>query len=289
VFDGRRGVGYNEDMTGKVITLTTDFGLADGYVGVMKGVILGIAPEATIVDLSHEIRPQDVRHGAFVLKTACRYFPPGTIHVVVVDPGVGSRRRILIAQGAPATFVVPDNGVLSWAVEDLSVDSVVHATEARYWRPAVSRTFHGRDIFAPLAAHLARGVPVEALGPAISDWLRIPFPLPRRDADVNQVQAEILHIDRFGNLITNVEVEAESGQITNVSGAPVTLSEHATITIGQRSVAGLHRSYAEDEPGQLLAIADSSGYLELAVREGSAAAVLDARRGDGVQIQVNPI
>jgi S-adenosylmethionine hydrolase len=274
-------------MTGKVITLTTDFGLADGYVGVMKGVILGIAPEATIVDLSHEIRPQDIRHGAFVLKTACRYFPPGTIHVVVVDPGVGSRRRILVVRGAPATFVAPDNGVLSWALEDLGVECVVGATEARFWRPAVSQTFHGRDVFAPLAAHLARGVAVEALGPAITDWLRIPFPMPRRGPEANRVRGEILHIDHFGNLITNVEVEALSGQVTNVSGVPVVLNEHSTIIIGQRSVAGLHRSYAEVESGQLLAIAGSSGYLELAVREGSAAALLDAHRGDCVQIQVN--
>ena len=273
---------------GRLITLTTDFGLADGYVGVMKGVILGIAPEATIVDLSHEIGPQDVRHGAFVLKTACRYFPPGTIHVVVIDPGVGSDRRILVARGASAMFVAPDNGVLSWSLEDLSVDCVVSATEARYWRPAVSRTFHGRDIFAPLAAHLARGVSVEALGPAISDWRRIPFPQPRRAPGANHVQGEVLHIDRFGNLITNIEVEAHSGRVSNISGAPIFLSEHAIITFGQRSVAGLHRSYADAEPGQLLAIVGSSGYLELAVREGSAAATLDARRGDGVQIQLNP-
>jgi len=275
-------------MTGKVITLTTDFGLADGYVGVMKGVILGIAPEATIVDLSHEIRPQDVRHGAFVLQTACRYFPPGTIHVVVVDPGVGSQRRILVARAAPDTFVAPDNGVLSWALEDLSVDGVVSVTEARYWRPAVSRTFHGRDIFAPLAAHLARGVPAEALGPAISDWLRIPFPKPRRTGNSNHMQGEILHIDRFGNLITNIEVEAGSGQVTNVSGVPIVLSEHATITVGRCGVASLHRSYAEVEPGQLLAIAGSSGYLELAVREGNAGVTLGVHRGDGIQIQWNP-
>ena len=276
-------------MTGKVITLTTDFGLADAYVGVMKGVILGIAPEATIVDLSHEIRPQDVRHGAFVLKTACRYFPPGTIHVVVVDPGVGSRRRILVARGASATFVGPDNGVLTWALEDVGVDCVVGATEARFWRPAVSRTFHGRDIFAPLAAHLMRGIPVESLGPAVSDWLRIPFPLPQRCPGANRVEGEILHIDRFGNLITNIELEADSGQVTNVSGGSVVLSESATFTIGPRSVAGLRRSYVEVEPGQLLAIAGSSGYLELAVRDGSAAAALGVRRGDSVQIQLNPL
>jgi S-adenosylmethionine hydrolase len=285
LFDRRQRLGYNGFMAGKVITLTTDFGLADGYVGAMKGVILGIAPDVTIVDLSHEVRPQDVRHAAFLVKTVSRYFPEDAIHVVVVDPGVGTRRRVLVARTASSTFVGPDNGVLSWTLDEQGVERVISATESRYWRPEVSLTFHGRDIFAPLGAHLAKGVPIEALGLPVSDWRRIPFPTPRLNQDESQVDGEILYVDRFGNLVTNLEVKTESGLVQNVIGPPIALGEHVIITVGSRHVSGLRRSYAEAEPGQLLAIIGSAGYLELAVREGNAAALLGVTVGDAVQIQ----
>ncbi len=280
-------VDYNALMN-RLLTLTTDFGLADGFPGIMKGVILSIAPDATIVDISHDVGAQDVRQGAFVLKTACRYFPPGAIHVVVVDPGVGSERRVLVARTSAATFVGPDNGVLSWALNGEQIEIAVSATDSRYWLPNVSRTFHGRDVFAPLAAHVAAGIPVEALGPLVDDWIRLPLPEPWFDAGEETVHGEILHVDHFGNLITNLEIEPESGRLTNLAVGSVFLHERSVIEVQGWRLRGLNRSYAEAEPGQLLAIAGSSGYLEVAVRGGNAAGMLGAYIGDMVQISLSP-
>jgi S-adenosyl-L-methionine hydrolase (adenosine-forming) len=272
----------------RVITLTTDFGLSDGFPAVMKGVILSIAPDATIVDLSHDINAQDVRQGAFVLKAACRYFPPGAIHAVVVDPGVGSDRRILAIRTSTATFIGPDNGILSWALSDQQIEVAVGATDPRYWLPQVSRTFHGRDIFAPLAAYVALGVPVESFGPPVTDWVWLPMPAPRLMANDAILYGEIIHIDHFGNLITNIEVEPDSGRVRNVASDPVTLHSGVVIEASGWRVAGLRHSYAEVAPGRLLAIVGSSGYLELAVREGIAAEAVGAHIGDAVQISLNP-
>ena len=253
------------------MTLTTDFGLDDAYVGVMHGVILGICPEARIVDLCHHIAPQNVRQAAFVLQTAHRYFPPGTVHVVVVDPGVGSARRALAVRTRRAFFVAPDNGVLSYLLEDEPPLEQVHLTQREYWLPAISQTFHGRDIFAPVGAHLAKGVPLAALGQPAEDLVRLPMWRPKTGPD-GVIRAQVLHVDHFGNLITNVPGEMLEGRdwVVQVKG---------------HGVQGLSRAYAEVEEGALLALVGSSGHLEIAVRNGSAAALTGAGPDSAVACQ----
>ncbi len=278
-----------------IITLTTDFGASDGYAGVMKGVILGIASDVTLVDISHDVLPQDVRGGAFVLKTASPYFPPGTIHVAVVDPGVGSERRILAVQTPRATFIGPDNGVLSWAIERESVLAFIHVNQPAYWLDTVSSTFHGRDIFAPVAAHLARGVPIERLGNAIDDLIRLPLPHPRYDA-FGTLHTEVIYIDRFGDLITGIEVKlddrcgesASFGLINLPNGAPqLYLTSQSRVEILGQRIDSVARSYADVAPGDLLALVGSSGHVEVAMRNGNAAAALKAQIGAPVRVTLH--
>jgi len=253
-----------------VITLTTDFGLSDGYVGAMHGVILGLCPEARIVDISHDIAPQDVRQAAFVLESAYRYFPAGAIHVAVVDPGVGSARRLVAVQTAAAFFVAPDNGLLTPILEAEPILAQVQLTRPAYWLPQVSHTFHGRDILAPVAAHLARGVALADLGEAVTDLARLPLPRPSLQPD-GAIAGQVLHTDRFGNLITNVPGELLAGPVA--------------VEIAGRRIRGLSPSYAAAEPGQLVALISSRGRLEIAVREGSAARELGAGPGEPVRIR----
>ena len=200
-----------------IVALLTDFGVSDGYVGIMKGVILGIAPETALVDISHDIPPQGIRAGAFVLKAASPYFPPGTIFVAVVDPGVGSERRIIAVRTPRAFYVGPDNGVLSWALQREDVQETINVTESGYWLPDVSRTFHGRDIFAPVAAHLAAGLPISRLGERIEDPVILPLPAPHLESD-QVVRGEVIYVDRFGNLITDIQLDARDRRIANLSG-----------------------------------------------------------------------
>ena len=255
-----------------IITLTTDFGLSDGYVGAMHGVILGICPQARIVDLSHDVAPQNVRQGAFVLHMAHRYFPPGTVHVVVVDPGVGSARRAIAIQTEDAYYVAPDNGVLSYVLETDHLLAQVHLTRREYWLPDISHTFHGRDIFAPVGAHLANGVGVEKLGQSVDDLARLPLSRAEVCSD-GSILAHVLYVDRFGNLITDAHGDL--------------LGNHSDWVVGMtgRRVEGISDSYADASKGQLLALIDSSGYLEIAVREGSAAAATGARPGSEISIR----
>jgi S-adenosylmethionine hydrolase len=242
-----------------LVTLTTDFGLADGYVGTMHGVILGICPDARIVDLAHDIEPQNLRQGAFVIHMAHRYFPAGTIHVVVVDPGVGSARRAIAMRTGNATFVAPDNGILSHVMSTEKVLELVELTEREYWLPEVSRTFHGRDIFAPVGAYIAAGVPLCKLGQPISDPVAYPIPEPQVAAD-GAIIGRVLYADRFGNLVTDVPGELLGG------------IADWDIEIGGRRIRGISSSYSAAEEGELLALVDSSGRLEIAQRNGSAAA-----------------
>ncbi|TMP99216.1 MAG: SAM-dependent chlorinase/fluorinase, partial [Verrucomicrobia bacterium] len=186
----------------RVITLTTDFGATDWFVGTMKGVILGISPRAQIVDLTHEIAAGDIRAASFVLAAGCRFFPPGTIHVVVVDPGVGSHRIILSVQTKNYTFLGPDNGVLSPALANEGVKAVYQVTNKKFFLSPVSQTFHGRDLFAPVAGYLMNGVPPQKLGSKVHDFVRLEWPQPRRSK--NEVRGEILYIDHFGNAISNL-------------------------------------------------------------------------------------
>ncbi len=185
-----------------IITLLTDFGLGDAYVGIMKGVILSLSPDARLVDLSHEVPPQEVLSGAMVLQSAWRYFPPGTIHLAVVDPGVGSSRRALAAAGREQFFVGPDNGLFSLVFAEQAPLMVVSLENPQYFLAKVSATFHGRDIFAPVAAHLSLGVPLTAFGPALSDPVGLDFPAPEFGEE--EVDGQIISCDHFGNLISNI-------------------------------------------------------------------------------------
>jgi S-adenosyl-L-methionine hydrolase (adenosine-forming) len=247
-----------------VITLTTDFGQADGYVAAVKGVILTICPQATLVDVSHEIRPQAVAQAAYLLLAVAPYFPPGTVHLVVVDPGVGTQRRAVAVETGRAIYVAPDNGVLSLALAGDKARAAVELTEPRYRLAEVSATFHGRDIFAPAAAHLAGGRSLTEMGPSLPVAALQSLPPAR--------QPEVIHVDRFGNLITNYRVPAGETRLA--------------VTVGGARLEGLVRTFADVEPGALLAYRGSSGYLEIAVREGSAAQALGLGSGAAVKVQL---
>jgi len=258
----------------RLITLTTDFGLEDAYVGVMKGVILGINPAASIVDLCHAIPPQDVRAAAFLLHTAWPYFPPGTIHVVVVDPGVGSQRRAIAVATEAATFLAPDNGVLSYVLAEVKEAQAVHLTNQRYWLPQVSATFHGRDIFAPVAAHLSLGVPLTDLGEPLPLGELVTFPLPRPARQSNGTWlGHVVHVDHFGNLVTDLE----AGAIGD--------AQSVVIEVGGQRIVGVRHTYREGVPGEPMALIGSSGRLEIAVPGGHAARWLQAQIGDQVRLE----
>ena len=253
-----------------VITLLTDFGIADGYAGTMHGVILRINPKATVVDVCHDIAPQDVHAAAFVLSTVYPYFPADTIHVVVVDPGVGSERRALGVHTPRGTFVAPDNGVLSYVFARESVSEIVHLTEARYWLAPLSATFHGRDLFAPVAAHLSLGVALSDLGTTVEDPARFAVPEAQMRDD-GSIVGQVLHVDRFGNLITNIPRELlPAGQVR--------------VQVADRHAIGLVKAYAQAADGELLALIDATDCLEISVRNGSAAALLEIGRGADVLV-----
>jgi S-adenosylmethionine hydrolase len=256
------------------ITLLTDFGLKDGNVGVMKGVIWGIAPDAQIADLSHEISPQNVPEAALILARSAPYFPEGTIHVVVVDPGVGTARRPIAARLGNHLYVVPDNGVLTilleraegkkWPVE------IIHTNNPKYWRPDVSHVFHGRDIFAPVAGHLAAGVALKDLGEPVRDPVRLRLPQPERTP--NGLRGEIIHIDHFGNLSSNIRIEH--------LGEP----ENVTVRLNETEIHGMVHTFGERQPGELIALYGSTGNLIFSVVNGSAAQRLETRIGDIVEV-----
>ena len=245
-------------MLRPVITLLTDFGTADHFVGVMKGVIRGICPEAEIVDLTHEVRPFEISQGAFLLAQAYRYFPPKTIHVAVVDPGVGTSRRPLLVETAKQYFIGPDNGVLAMAYVD-QPHKARAITADRFFLQPLSQTFHGRDIFAPVAAHLAAGVKPASFGKRVDDHLKLTFYDPQRTSK-RAWSGTVLHIDRFGNMVTNFHI----AQFERVRTHPFELR------IGPRMITRLTLTYAEADPGDPFAIVGSSGYLEIAANQASA-------------------
>jgi S-adenosylmethionine hydrolase len=255
-----------------IITLLTDFGTADPFVGVMKGVILGIAPHVRLVDLTHEVPPQAVAVAAFFLETAWREFPPGTIHLVVVDPGVGSGRRALAAEGPRGCFVAPDNGVLTPLFEVGEATELHAVARAEFFRQPVSRTFHGRDIFAPVAGHLANGVSLAALGPPVTDPVRLALPRPTPLPE-GGMAGQVLHVDRFGNLITNLPERLFAAG----AGVPV-------VTVGGRRIEGLADSYAAVPAGRPGAVVGSAGTLEIFLPGASAAAALGVQSGAAVTV-----
>jgi S-adenosylmethionine hydrolase len=261
-------------MRRPIITLTTDFGLSDHFGGVMKGVILGICPAAEIVDISHEVGAFGVTEGAFLLAQAYRYFPRGTVHVAVIDPGVGTSRRPILVEAAGQRFVAPDNGVLTmiYAREEHKVRWVA---AQKYFLKPVSQTFHGRDIFSPVAAHLASGVSPAKMGKVIADYMRLHFENPVRTARRGWTGA-VLKIDRFGNLITNFPAE----EFPDLDKRPFEMS------VGMRTVGKLARNYAECAPGELFLIVGSSGYLEVSSSQASAAKILGCGVGAPVELRI---
>ncbi|MDZ7331179.1 MAG: SAM-dependent chlorinase/fluorinase [candidate division KSB1 bacterium] len=254
-----------------IITLLTDFGLSDGYVATMKGVILSINPKATIIDLSHDIPAQDVAAAAFVLEASFRYFPRGTIHVAVVDPTVGTNRKILAVKSSDYWFLAPDNQLLKYVFHAGETLTVVEVLNKRFFLGQVSQTFHGRDIFAPIAAHLSLGVDILQLGELTSDYDRGQIHLP--SVSKHEIIGKVIYCDRFGNLITNIEATQ--------------LPKHEfRICVGDVTIPHLSQSYAEVEIGQPLAIVGSSGFLEIAIRNGNAQNRLSASPGTKVTLKM---
>lgn len=264
-------------MSSPAITLTTDFGYRDPFVGIMKGVILKINPDAVVVDLSHDVSPHDVRGGAFTLFSGYRYFPKNTIHVAVVDPGVGTSRRPIAVKTKSHIFVGPDNGLLSWAMADDAPFSAREISNRDFMLEDVSSTFHGRDIFAPAAARLslASGDVLgsgmwDSLGGEVDDPVVIPFPEPR--AAGSEIVGEVIHVDRFGNLITNIPSIGDMKRIeVSIRGRRI-------------EVESLSKTYGEVKPGGLLILRGSAGFLEIALRDGSAVSETGAEIGDEVLI-----
>lgn len=257
-----------------IITLLTDFGHRDGYPGVMKGVIWSIAPNARLVDLSHDIPAQNVHAGALVLGRAVPYFPPGTIHVAVVDPGVGSTRRAISARLGEQYFVLPDNGLLTyareWAAERSLPAAFIELDRPEYWLQPVSRSFHGRDIFAPAAAHLAAGAPWEQLGTPIEHPLLLPVNEPRRTPE--GWQGAIIDVDRFGNLITNLTREhLEPGRAKE-------------IRLASSRIKGIVQTFSDRPAGEIIAMYDSDGRLSICQVNGHAAEALRAGPGSPVEV-----
>jgi S-adenosylmethionine hydrolase len=262
-------------MTKPILTLTTDFGLSDHFVGTMKGVILGICPQAQTVDISHDITPFEIGEGAFMIAQAYRYFPKKTVHVVVVDPGVGTARRPVLMEAAGQYFVAPDNGVLAMVQSREEGAKFRLISNTKYFLPQVSSTFHGRDIFAPAGAHLAAGVPAARMGKRIEDYLKPGFEKPHREGKRTWL-GRILHIDRFGNVITNFHAD-DFGDLA---------LRNFQFAFGPVVVTALAHNYSERASGELFAIRGSSGYYEVSVRRGSAAKRIGCETGASVELMV---
>jgi S-adenosylmethionine hydrolase len=258
-----------------IITLTTDFGLKDGNVGVMKGVILGINPDVQIVDISHNISPQDIFEASLIIWRSALFFPPGSIHVVVVDPGVGTVRRPIAGQLGPHYFVGPDNGVISMLLEEGNRRNweitFVSADKPEYWLRDVSRVFHGRDIFSPLAAHISQGIPLQELGSPINDPVLLQIPQPRLMED--KIMGEVIHIDHFGNLSTNIRIEH--------LGQPQQIKVHILTHV----IEDLVRTFGDRPVGSIVALYGSTGNLIISEVNGNAQMRLGVNIGDKVMVE----
>ena len=255
----------------RVITLTTDFGSQDWFVGTMKGVILGINPKAHWVDITHEIPAGDIRAGAFALMASYRFFPKGTIHVAVVDPGVGSERHAIAVDTANYVFVGPDNGVLSFALKNEEIKDVRRLQNERYFLKPLSHTFHGRDVFAPVAAHLSRSVALSKLGPKQGDIINLAWPDPKISR--NRISGEVVYVDRFGNAITNI------------ANMCVASFKDAEVFIAGKSVCRVKPFYQSVPAGEPVAVPGSSGLLEIAINGGSVATSLALKIGTVISLK----
>jgi len=259
-----------------IVTLTTDFGTNDHFVGTMKGVILDLEPDAEIIDISHAVQAFDVLDAALTLAQAYSYFPPATVHVVVVDPGVGTARRPIIVTGDRHLFVAPDNGVLSMVYDREERVSVRHVTAEHYFLQPRSNTFHGRDIFAPIAAYLAKGVDPARFGNEISDYVRFAAPRPKA-INEHALRGVVLKVDRFGNLVTNITPQ-------DLPALFEAKPRSFKITVGKGQATRMGASYADGAPGEVFAILGSMGFLELAANRGSAYQLLGAGKGSEVDV-----
>jgi len=259
----------------RIITLTTDFGLKDTYVGVMKGVVLSVAPDAVVVDLTHGVPPQDILSGALALESAVDYFPRGTIHVAVVDPGVGTDRRPIAISTERAIYIGPDNGLFTLALHKTPVRQAVRLSNSSYFRHPVSATFHGRDVFASVAAHLAAGVPFHALGERIESLVELDVPEPMEQGD--ELRLKILAVDRFGNLITNLRRDRLDAWAERTEGL--------RIELGAMEVRGIQSTFGDVAPGSPVAYFGSGGRLEIAIRNGDAAGFLGLSPDDPISLR----
>jgi S-adenosylmethionine hydrolase len=259
-----------------IITLTTDFGLSDHFVGTIKGVILDIVPDVEIVDICHSVQAFDVLDGALTIAQAYSYFPAGTVHLVVVDPGVGTARRPILVTSERHHFVAPDNGVLSLVYAREERLLIRHITADHYYLQPVSNTFHARDIFAPVTAYLAKGVDPQKFGEEITDFVRFNAPKPR-PMDGSTLRGVVLKVDRFGNLVTNITPQ----------DAPTLFAAESArfkICVGKHEITQMHSNYSEGAPGEVFGILGSMGYLEIAADRGSAARIVGIGKGAEVNL-----
>ncbi len=260
-------------MKNSIITLLTDFGTKDPYVASMKGVILNINPRCIVIDITHQVNPHDIQEGAFILANTYSYFPEGTIHLSVVDPGVGGTRKPILLVTQNYLFVGPDNGLFTLIAQREKVRQVVALTEKKYFLPKVSKTFHGRDLFAPVAAHLSLGIKPDAFGHKIDSVKELG--LQKAIVRAGKLSGEILHIDTFGNLVSNIDEETLFR---------FTKKRPFVIRAGRKTIRGLKKGYWEGKKGKPIALLGSGGFLEVSVREGNAQKMLKVKRGDPIQI-----
>jgi hypothetical protein len=260
-----------------LITLTTDFGGRDAFAASMKGVILKVNPQAQLVDISNDINPQDVWEAAYVLKSAYNHFPKGTVHLAVVDPGVGSGRRPIVVVTESYYFVGPDNGLFSLIYQDAERLRVHHITSTHYFLPNPGPTFHGRDVFAPVAGWLSKGIPSGNFGEEITDFMKLNVPAPKTSE--TGIEGHIVHIDRFGNIITNITYK----DLQPLLGEGGDLAA-ASVTIAGKEIKGLKKFYAEAGPGEPGAIINSSGALEVFLFKQNARTALSVKRGEAVRL-----
>ena len=262
-------------MSRGVITLLTDFGTADPYVGATRGAALAVNPQVRLVDLSHDVAPHDVAEGGYILAGAFRYFPPATVHVAIVDPGVGSERRILAADFEGHVLLAPDNGLLSVVFRGAEPSRLISVTNAAYFHHPVSLTFHGRDILAPVAAHLTLGVPLDEMGPPVEDYARVAVAMP--SVEEGAIEGVVVHVDRFGNLVTNILRE-------DIEALSALCSEDLHVRVAGQHIGGIYRTYAEVGVGELLAVIGSGDFLEISANTGSAADALGVGRRTAVRV-----
>lgn len=274
---GERSVDLPVSISGQV-TLLTDFGLSDYFVGAVKGVILSLNPTAKIIDITHDIPPQDIQAAAFTLLACYRSFASGTVHVAVVDPGVGTKRRPILVQAGSYYFVGPDNGVFGYVLDKEKQARVFHITQKKFFRQPLSNTFHGRDVFAPVAAALANGVSPESFGTEIFDVVKLD-PLKAKASRSGKLKARVIHVDRFGNCVTSID--RDSLDQTN--------SKSVRLIVKGKRIGPIRDSYAEGKSTDPFAIWGSAGFLEISVRNGSAANTLNVARGELVEVDLSEV